>query len=62
MFYYFFCQNSAVMVFKGYGVCIDGKFRRHGDVGRYVGVNARIGRGAVAPLHEMVAFIGYGFY
>ena len=42
------------------GVGIDSEARSHRDIGRHTGIGARVGRGVVAPVDEVVSCIGNG--
>ena len=43
----------------GQGKGVDGEVRRHTEVGGHVHVGARVGRRAVAPIHEVVMEVGH---
>lgn len=62
MFYCLCVYYIPFIIFKSYGVFIDGKCCFNCDICRNVGISARIGCRIVAPFDKMVAFIRYGFY
>ena len=57
MFYCLCVYYIPFIIFKSYGVFIDGKCCFNCDICRNVGISARIGCRIVAPFDKMVAFI-----